>query len=248
MTPSAKSIRTLRTISTEPTTALPSELLHLIRLHTALEQALSVSLATAQISPDADTGRVLAVVNHISIQERGLGVRVSVEDIKRLCWLWEWNGQTIPKDILKNVTISSASNQPRRTKAEHNDESDTEELIMEDPEVNPFLVDPKPKLGDGDKPSPFLASSKDWSKEPREWIRGGMGFCISSTVHIARLDKTSPTKRVPAYGIGIEVNWAQEDITGGRVGGMKAVARWTAEGAKRKKDIREKLEKWIKVC
>ncbi|PVG04076.1 hypothetical protein CPB86DRAFT_778309 [Serendipita vermifera] len=233
---------------------LPTDLSHLLNVHTALEQAMSVALATAQISPDPDTGRVPAVLNHLSLQERGLGVKLSVDDLKRLCWIWEWDGITQHPSLKVKTTATLPNSSKSRTagsttakkaKGKHkaDDDSDVEgEIITEDPERNPFIIEHKTGSTEEEDKNPFLAPSP-----PKEWIRGGMGFCISSTSHTTRLDRSSPTKRVPAYGLGIEVDWSQEDVAGGRVGGMTAVARWTGAGSKRKKELKEKLETWLKL-
>jgi hypothetical protein len=210
-----------------------------------------VSLATAQISPDSDTGLVPNVLNHMSLQERGLGVRVTVDDLKKLCWIWEWDGVTVPSNIARRGAVASSvkksGNKSRLIKDE--DDSDVEgEIIGEDPEDNPFLAKPIATGGDDDEDTnPFLAKEPP-TPPPKDWIRGSMGFCISSTMHVTRLDKSNPNKRVPAYGIGIEVDWSHEDVVGGRVGGMTAVARWTGGGETRKKALRKKLNDWKEVC
>lgn len=190
------------------------------------------------------------MITHMSIGERGLGVRVNVNDLKALCWIWEWGGTTLPRNLIDSSSTKSAANPSSKgkTKGTEDEDSDTEEIMQEDSEQNPFIVDSKPKLEDGDDPNPFLASSSASTSPPsKDWTRGGMGLVISSSMHTTRLDKTSPTKRVPAYGIGIEVDWSQEDVAGGRVGGMAAVARWTAGGVKRKKEMKQKVEKWVEV-
>lgn len=227
-------------------TDLPEELKQIISIHTALEQAMSAALATAQISPDPDTGRVPSVINHLSFQERGLGVRMSVEDLQKLCWLWEWDGETIPKGIASHsATTSSSSKKKRQSESALDDDSDTEgEVMTEDPQSNPFLT--KPPKEDRDN-NPFLPSSNTSNEVSKEWMRGGFGFCINPTTHVTRLDKSSPTKRVPAYGIGIEVEWSQEDVAGRRVGGMSAVARWTGAANRRKHELRERLETWMTI-
>ncbi|KAG8861588.1 hypothetical protein FRB91_003710 [Serendipita sp. 411] len=135
--------------TTKPSEALPEEHRHLIAVHTALEQGMSVALATAQISPDPDTGRVPAVLNHLSLQERGLGVRLTVEDLKKLCWIWEWDGETVPEPLTNRMSISpekpvangknkDGKKKKNAKKVDEDDDSDVEgEIITEDPEVNP---------------------------------------------------------------------------------------------------------------
>ncbi|KAJ3729002.1 hypothetical protein DFJ43DRAFT_1156561 [Lentinula guzmanii] len=126
---------------------------HLTRLQsiqTSLQQALSHALASCAASPSSDTGVLRNVVNHISLSHyAGLTTNFTVEDLRRLCWLWEWDGSSKDKNSVED-------------------------------DDNPFL----------DAPSP----SKDWT-------RGSMGFVISSATHFS----TAEGKRVPAYGIGIEV-------------------------------------------
>lgn len=51
-------------------------------------------------------------------------------------------------------------------------------------------------------------------------------------------------KRIPAYGIGIEV---EMDIDKQMTGGMAAVARWTAGGDQRMKALVKKLHRWVEV-
>lgn len=198
---------------------LPEDLAHLYHAHTALEHALTVALATAQISPDPDTGRVPAVLNHLSVQQKGLGVRLDIDDLKRLCWLWEWDGQTFPKALEAGL---GGGDGPSTL---------VTEVIRDDDISNPFLMKSEP------------AGTKDW-------MRGGMGFVISPATHVQKSDTLGGTgsgKRVPSYGIGIEVDWSQEDVVSGRVGGMGAVARWTSRGESRKKTIRNKLDHWNEV-
>jgi hypothetical protein len=36
------------------------------------------------------------VVNHVSLAESGSARRCSIEDLSRLVWLWEWDGQALP--------------------------------------------------------------------------------------------------------------------------------------------------------
>ena len=228
-------------------TELPEESMRIISIHNALEQVMSAALATAQISPDPDTGRVPSVINHLSFQERGLGVRMSIEDLQKLCWLWEWDGETVPMSVAsRSATVTSSSKKKQRTgDTLDDDDSDGEgEVLTEDPSHNPFLTTPVKE--DKDE-NPFLSSSKPSRDVSKEWARGGSGFCINPTTYVTRLDKTSPTKRVPAYGIGIEVDWSQEDVVGKRVGGMIAVARWSGAANKRKRELRERLQTWKKV-
>ena len=90
-----------------------------------------------------------------------------------------------------------------------------------------------------DDDNPFLDSSTS-NPPSAEWTRGSMGFVLSSATHYSRVDR----KRVPAYGIGIEV---EMDIDKDMGGGMAAVARWTADAGRRRLEFRTKLERWITV-
>lgn len=121
--------------------------------------------------------------------------------------------------------------------------------IIRDEENNPFLVGSTPKRKivikkeeDEDK-NPFLDTPEP---TPKDWLRGGLSFIITPAIHAAKTE-AGGAKRVPAYGIGIEVAWSQEDITSGRIGGMGAVARWTAGGELRKRTVKERLLKWMSV-
>jgi len=67
-----------------------------------------------------------------------------------------------------------------------------------------------------------------------------MGLVLSPTTHFSKVDG----KRVPAYGIGIEI---EMDIDKDMGGGMAAVARWTAAAETRQKEFRLKLDRWAEV-
>ncbi|EIW82428.1 hypothetical protein CONPUDRAFT_89848 [Coniophora puteana RWD-64-598 SS2] len=171
--------------------ALPSHLSRLLSFHSAIQQSLSHALATCAVSP-SESGIVRNVLNNISITTySGFSSKFEPDDLKRLCWLWEWDGKTFPS-------------------AQHASPPDDEE--------NPFL-DSKP-------------SSNDWT-------RGSMGLVVTPTSHFSK----SVGKRVPVYGIGIEV---QMDIDKDMPGGMAAVARWTADSEKRWIQFKSKLESWVK--
>lgn len=68
-----------------------------------------------------------------------------------------------------------------------------------------------------------------------------MGFVITQTTHFSKASGT----RVPAYGIGIEV---EMDIDKEMSEGIAAVARWTTAGETRRQEVKSKLESWVKVC
>ena len=167
---------------------------NLSRLHTlqtALQHALSHALATCAVSPSSDTGIVRNVLNHYSLTTySGLTTKFDIDDLSRLCWLWEWDGEGLPE----NKTSTA--------------------------EDDPFSNKPPPP-------------SKDWT-------RGSMGLVISPCTHFLK----TLGKRVPAYGIGVEV---EMDIDKGMDGGMAAVARWTADSEKRRAECLKKLERWAEV-
>ncbi|KAI9056543.1 hypothetical protein FKP32DRAFT_1662919 [Trametes sanguinea] len=189
---------------------LPDHISRLHNIQTALQHALSHALATCAVAPSEDTGVVRNVLNHMSLGAySGLTTKIDVDDLKRLCWLWEWDGKTLPSKAGASVAKGKGK------KAQSADESE---------EDNPFLDDAKPA-----PPPP----SKDWQ-------RGAMGFIISQTTHHSK----TAAARLPAYGIGIEV---EMDIDKDMKGGMAAVARWTAAAETRRKDVLLKLQKWVKL-
>ena len=158
---------------------------------------MSHALATCAISPTSDSGLVRNVLDHMSLTTyAGFGTSFDLDDLKRLCWIWEWDGKSI-------------SGAQTMVKSKEDDD-------------NPFL--------DSSSSNPLST----------EWTRGSMGFVLSSATHYSRVDR----KRVPAYGIGIEV---EMDIDKDMGGGMAAVARWTAAAGKRRSEFRTKLERWITV-
>ncbi|KAJ7699936.1 hypothetical protein B0H17DRAFT_925654 [Mycena rosella] len=171
-------------------TQLPTHLSRLCTVHTALQHALSHALATCAVSPTSDTGIVRNVLNNLSLSTyAGLTTQFDVDDLRRLCWIWEWDGKALP-----SVASSSVAD-----------------------DDNPFLEV---------KPS------------PKDWTRGAMGIVLSPATHYSRVDG----KRVPAYGIGIEV---EMDIDKDMPGGMAAVARWTAAGESRRDAFRDKVDTWV---
>lgn len=136
------------------------------------------------------------VLNHISLTTyTGFTTAFDLDDLKRLCWLWEWDGKSLDaKKPLRNM----------------------------DDEDNPFFID-----------TPSETPLTDWT-------RGSMGVILSPATHFSKVDR----KRVPAYGIGIEV---EMDIDKDMGGGMAAVARWTAGAENRRSEFYQKLELWIEV-
>ncbi|KAH9938533.1 uncharacterized protein B0H18DRAFT_967660 [Fomitopsis serialis] len=275
-----------------------------------LQQALSHALATCAVAPSEDTGLVRNVLNHLSLGTyHGLSTKFEVDDLRRLCWLWEWDAKTLPVAEASRATTvdvedeknpflvdEPAKTPPKKTqtpkKASAGDDEENPFLVdtprrsptkrsvkkvvaVEDDEENPFL-DKTPKASrlaqtkgkakvkqedDGessvapssptkspkkstvreDSPddNPFL-ENRPVASSSKDWSRGGMGFVVSQTRHFSKASNT----RVPAYGIGIEV---EMDIDKGMSGGMAAVARWTAAGEARRKDVRTKLGRWVEL-
>lgn len=144
------------------------------------------------MSPSSDTGIVRNVLNHYSLTTySGLTTKFDIDDLSRLCWMWEWDGETLPENKKSNA----------------------------EDDVNFFLDEQPP---------------------PKEWTRGSMGLVISPCTHFLK----TIGKRVPAYGIGVEV---EMDIDKGMNGGMAAVARWTADAETRRAECVRKLERWAEV-
>ncbi|KAK7470809.1 hypothetical protein VKT23_002227 [Stygiomarasmius scandens] len=76
---------------------LPPHLSRLQSTYTELQHAMSHALATCALSPSADTGIVRNVLNHLSLNiHAGLSTQFTVEDLRRLCWIWEWDGKSLP--------------------------------------------------------------------------------------------------------------------------------------------------------
>lgn len=83
-------------------TPLPANLSRLLSIQTTLQQALSHALASCALSPSSDTGIVRDVLTHISLTNySGLSTTFDLDDLRQLCWLWEWDGKKIP--ALKEV-------------------------------------------------------------------------------------------------------------------------------------------------
>lgn len=68
---------------------------------------------------------------------------------------------------------------------------------------------------------------------PKDWLRGGTGIIVSQTTHLSR----SISKRVPAYGIGVWIDSTAK--------GMAAIGQWTGGAPKRRKQLTERLNKWV---
>ncbi|KAK2466369.1 hypothetical protein APHAL10511_002011 [Amanita phalloides] len=72
---------------------LPEHLSRLVTIQTSLQHALSHALATCAISPSQETGIVRNVLNHLSLAAyTGLTTQINLDDLRRLCWVWEWGG------------------------------------------------------------------------------------------------------------------------------------------------------------
>lgn len=175
---------------------LPSHLNRLLDLHKSIEHSLSIALATASVGFTPSSGKdgnershMPNVTDHISLAASGSARRLSVEDLSRLVWLWEWDGESLPDRAAASL-----------------------EIINDDPFVD----------------------------IPKGWTRGGMGIIISQTTHTSRAQGTN--KRVPAYGLGIEVQTksvVRKDMAG--------VAQWTAAAASRREEVAARLEHWVKL-
>lgn len=103
--PATTSRRRVKEITTSSyLSSLPAHLSRLCSLQSAIQQALSHALATSAISPASDNGVVRAVLNHLSLSTySGLDTQFSIDDLKRLCWMWEWDGKKLPKPTLTEV-------------------------------------------------------------------------------------------------------------------------------------------------
>ncbi|KAG9077127.1 hypothetical protein FS749_011019, partial [Ceratobasidium sp. UAMH 11750] len=136
---------------------LPSHLSRLITAHTAIETSLSLSLATSSRAPSAETGHLAAITNTVALETAGLRVRLGVEEIRRLCWLWEWDGDALPED--KPPKPSARAVGP----------------IEDSSEDNPFLENNTPRKS---VPTP--------APPPTDWVRGGMGLIVTPTTQLQR--------------------------------------------------------------
>ncbi|KAH9939891.1 hypothetical protein B0H21DRAFT_812427 [Amylocystis lapponica] len=243
---------------------LPPHLSRLYNIHTALQHALSHALATCAVSPSEDTGIVRNVINHRTLNGyTGLTSKFEVDDLRRLCWLWEWDAKQLPpaKEPPKaKATLVQDDDNPfldkTPTAKRHPPKVSAKSKVafIEDDDDNPFLDKPssskRPAAAKGaekaktkaalleDDDNPFLDDKP--ALAPKDWTRGGMSFVISQTTHFSK----SAGARVPAYGIGIEV---EMDIDKDLRGGMAAVARWTAASETRRKEVRAKLERWAQL-
>ncbi|KAH9943311.1 uncharacterized protein BXZ73DRAFT_87662 [Epithele typhae] len=185
-TPSTSRRKQTNTAEAGPDT-LPEHLARLHKIQTSLQQALSHALATCAVAPSEDTGIVRNVLNHLSLGAySGFATHITLDDLKRLCWLWEWDGASAKPE---SNTDAGEGKGKGKGKAE-------DAVAVDDEDENPFLEDAKP-----------VEDAK-----PKEWMRGGMGFVVSQTTHHVK----SAATRVSVYGFGIEVEMdIDKDMKGG---------------------------------
>ncbi|KAG6878110.1 hypothetical protein C0993_012114 [Termitomyces sp. T159_Od127] len=92
---------------------LPDHLTRLERIHTALQHALSHALATCAVSPTSDTGIVRNVLNHLSLSTyAGFPAQFDVDDLRRLCWVWEWDGKSLPAPAVRPSPAEDSEENP----------------------------------------------------------------------------------------------------------------------------------------
>ncbi|KZT12839.1 uncharacterized protein LAESUDRAFT_668863 [Laetiporus sulphureus 93-53] len=164
-------------------TPLPPSLSRLFSIQTALQQALSHALATCAVAPSEDTGIVHNVLNHLSLSTySGFSTTFCVDDLKRLCWLWEWDGQQVPREATSAHT--ALKNSQRKGSSVSLDKSAStskpavKKQAIDDDDDNPFSnkahrtsaekkgkerVRPKEAIADEEE-NPFLDDSP--SKPP----------------------------------------------------------------------------------
>ncbi len=218
-----------------------------------MQHALSHALATCAIAPSSDTGIVRNVLNNLSLGTyTGLTTKFDVNDLQRLCWIWEWDGKPISPSSSKGQGkfVEDDDENPflERTPTAKTSTKGKGKLVSQDDDDNPFLDNAqsatlskgkgKPTVEDDDD-NPFL-EEKPAPSPAKDWARGAMGFILSQTSHYSK----AAGARLPAYGIGIEV---EMDIDKDMGGGMAAVARWTSASEDRRKEFRAKLELWAKA-
>jgi len=92
---------------------IPDHLTRLYRIQTALQHALSHALATCAVSPTSDTGIVRNVLNHLSLTTyTGLTSQFDLDDLSRLCWIWEWDAKSLPTDKKEVVSVTDDEENP----------------------------------------------------------------------------------------------------------------------------------------
>jgi hypothetical protein len=83
----------------------------LYTIQTALQHALSHALATCAVSPTSDTGLVRNVLNHLSLTTySGFKAKLELADLKRLCWLWEWDEEPLRDSKIKSAEEGGEDN------------------------------------------------------------------------------------------------------------------------------------------
>ncbi|GJJ07703.1 hypothetical protein Clacol_001908 [Clathrus columnatus] len=144
--------------TTSASTTFPSHLARLLSIQTSLQHALSVGLATSAVAPCVDTGRVPNVLTHVSLTSAmGFNFTCEVDDLKRLCWLWEWDG------LAFDVAETKETSQTRHLQ--------TTESQGDEDDDNPFIDS---------------ASTRSSNNDNTDWTRGAMGFIITPTTHFIR--------------------------------------------------------------
>ncbi|KAH7103048.1 hypothetical protein BKA62DRAFT_616979 [Auriculariales sp. MPI-PUGE-AT-0066] len=222
---STPSSGTSATTPSSSSSALPSQLARIQSLQQVIQSALAQGLATSGIAPDLDTGRVPNVINHVGLAASAGSMLLSFvpteQDIRRICWMWEWDAKALPSSPTSSKT-SSAKAGP--TAGDVGDDDD-----------NPFLV-------------PSALPQHSSKATPSDWRRGGMGFVLSPTTHFVRSDnRRVPAYGI---GIQADVQGDIDQGIGygsGKVGGMASLARWTSEGKRRMKELERKLERWLEL-
>ena len=103
------------------------------------------------MSPSSETGIIPNVLNNLSLGTyAGLTTKFDIDDLRRLCWLWEWDGKTLPSTGPK----SDASDAKGKSKSTGDDDD------------NPFL---------DEKPVPPPA--KDWTRGAMGFIISQTSHC-----------------------------------------------------------------------
>ncbi|CCM04838.1 uncharacterized protein FIBRA_07031 [Fibroporia radiculosa] len=255
---------------------LPSSLSRLYNIHTALQQALSHALASCAVAPSEDTGVIRNVLNHISLTTySGFNTKFDTDDIKRLCWLWEWDGKDVPtmkaadkgdtksdgNDFSKNTdTLASSSKATTLREKSLMNEDDNPFLdwtpkaftknptFATDDDENPFLdnrISPRKS-----SPKAMIALSEDDDNpflENRPEKSSSKDWTRGGAGFV--ISQTSHYSKAVAARVpvyGIGIE-VEMDIDKGMGGGMAAVARWTAASETRRKEILRKLECWYKL-
>ncbi|OCH90719.1 hypothetical protein OBBRIDRAFT_754510 [Obba rivulosa] len=270
--PTPPSTVTRRKVKSDAT-PLPPHLSRLYDIHTALQHALSHALATCAVAPSEDTGIVRNVLNQYSFNSyTALTTKVDADDLKKLCWLWEWDAKTLPAPVVAaSQTLGHDTSGPVAKSCSHAPVTKGKSRATEDEDENPFLekasttpVAKRTAVVDAEE-NPFLDDTITHTSTPKGIAKAERQdddnpFLDSKPAASAPKDWTrgamgfvmsqathylkSAGLRVNVYAIGIEV---EMDIDKGMGGGMAAVARWTAASETRRKEIHTKLERWVEL-